>query len=141
MSKPFYSSNFLPVLKKVSHSIPRPATCLRSKQSPPAANHFLFLMVRALLRSTLMSRATSLSSSLSSVAAKNPISSFTTRVSTFPNVFFPPRFHRLSLRSYAAASAFDRVRVLNPIVEMDGNCYFPLKLRYVFFFINLAPLC
>lgn len=140
MSKPFYSSNFLPVLKKVSHSIPRPATSLRSKQSP-APNHFLFLMVRALLRSTLMSRATSLSSSLSSVAAKNPISSFTTRVSTFPNVFFPPRFHRLSLRSYAAASAFDRVRVLNPIVEMDGNCYFPLKLRYVFFFINLAPLC
>ncbi|KAG5039255.1 hypothetical protein JHK82_011414 [Glycine max] len=56
--------------------------------------------------------------------------------------------NRLSLRCYAARAAFDRVPVLNPIVEMDGDEMTRIiwrmikdKLKLEFLIDNLAALC
>lgn len=76
-----------------------------------------------------MAGATMLSSSQSSTVVKNPSLGALSNPRLFNgvlpgnNVSFSTRFNHVSLRCYASSAGFDRVRVLNPIVEMDGNFY------------------
>ncbi|KAG7033105.1 Isocitrate dehydrogenase [NADP], chloroplastic/mitochondrial [Cucurbita argyrosperma subsp. argyrosperma] len=81
--------------------------------------------MKARLIRTAMSSATLLSSSL---ALKNPSFHFSSTFSTPFNgrllknqLPCPIRFPAVSLRCYASSSGVDRVRVLNPVVEMDGD--------------------
>lgn len=84
-------------------------------------------MMPRLIRTT-MSTTTLFSSPF---ALKNPSSRFSsTSTSTLFNgtrfLTSPLRSHAVSLRCYASSpSAFDRVPVLNPVVEMDGmvSCF------------------
>ncbi|XP_015879071.1 isocitrate dehydrogenase [NADP] [Ziziphus jujuba] len=89
-------------------------------------------MLRARIRLSAMSGATAISSSAlsSSTAFRNPSLSFPSNsnsrffngVLTGNSVSFSASFTRTSLRCYASSSsAFDRVKVQNPIVEMDGD--------------------
>ncbi|CAB4275242.1 unnamed protein product [Prunus armeniaca] len=75
-----------------------------------------------------MSRAAMISSSASSsVAMRNPSLSFSSSPRLFNGVpvgnrvSFSVRFSHTSLRCYASSPGFDKIRVQNPIVEMDGD--------------------
>lgn len=90
-------------------------------------------MLRARLQLSAMSRAAMISSSASSsVAMRNPSLSFSSSPRLFNGVpvgnrvSFSVRFSHTSLRCYASSPGFDKIRVQNPIVEMDGQfpkCY------------------
>uniref|UniRef100_UPI0005CA6F3F isocitrate dehydrogenase [NADP] n=1 Tax=Fragaria vesca subsp. vesca TaxID=101020 RepID=UPI0005CA6F3F len=106
-------------------------------------------MLKASLQLSAMSRAALISSSSSSIIApRNPSFSFTSSPSLFNNgvrnrVSFAPTTNRTSLRCYAAAAGgFDRVRVQNPIVEMDGDemtriIWTAIKEKLIFPYVDL----
>lgn len=83
-------------------------------------------MFRAKLRLAAMSGAAILSSSYS-LTLKNPNLSISSNQMFFNEILFKNsstihnRFANASLRCFASAATFDRVRVQNPIVEMDGK--------------------
>ncbi|XP_020414773.1 isocitrate dehydrogenase [NADP], chloroplastic/mitochondrial isoform X2 [Prunus persica] len=85
-------------------------------------------MLRARLQLSAMSRAAMISSSASSsVAMRNPSLSFSSSPRLFNGVpvgnrvSFSVRFSHTSLRCYASSPGLDKIRVQNPIVEMDGD--------------------
>ncbi|TQD98074.1 hypothetical protein C1H46_016339 [Malus baccata] len=86
-------------------------------------------MLRARPQLSAMSRAAMMSSSSasSSAAMRNPRLSFSSSPRLFNGmplgnrVSFDARFRRTSLRCYASSAGFEKVRVQNPIVEMDGD--------------------
>ncbi|KAL0540846.1 hypothetical protein IC582_020863 [Cucumis melo] len=101
-------------------------------------------MMPRLIRTT-MSTTTLFSSPF---ALKNPSSRFSsTSTSTLFNgtrfLTSPLRSHAVSLRCYASSpSAFDRVPVLNPVVEMDGDemtriIWTMIKEKLIFPFLDL----
>ncbi|KAL4386830.1 hypothetical protein GQ457_09G009200 [Hibiscus cannabinus] len=96
--------------------------------------------------STMLSASFS-SSSVFAVRIKNPSSLLSSRF--FSNgvvsnrVVFSSHFPRaVSLRCFASSSGFDRVQVLNPIVEMDGDemtriIWSMIKDKLIFPYLNL----
>lgn len=84
-------------------------------------------VLRPKLRFGAMSGAAIFPSS-SSLALKNPNLSISSDQRFFNGILFKngsilhDRFPNASLRCFASAATFDRVRVQNPIVEMDGKC-------------------
>ncbi|KAM1130175.1 hypothetical protein ACFX19_045557 [Malus domestica] len=87
-------------------------------------------MLRARPQLSAMSRAAMMSSSSSassSAAMRNPRLSFSSSPRLFNgvplgnHVSFSAGFRSTSLRCYASSAGFDKVRVQNPIVEMDGD--------------------
>ncbi|KAL6139584.1 hypothetical protein ACLB2K_057888 [Fragaria x ananassa] len=106
-------------------------------------------MLKARLQLSAMSLAALISSSSSSIIApRNPSFSFTSAPSLFNNgvrnrVSFAATTNRTSLRCYAATSGgFDRVRVQNPIVEMDGDemtriIWTAIKEKLIFPYVDL----
>ncbi|CAN6572230.1 unnamed protein product [Malus baccata var. baccata] len=86
-------------------------------------------MLRARPRPSAVSRTAMMSSSsaTSSAAMRSPRLSSSSSPRLFNGVpignrvFFAARFSRTSLRCFASSAGFDKVRVQNPIVEMDGD--------------------
>lgn len=88
-------------------------------------------MLKARLQLSAMSRAAMMSSS--SMAQRNPSFSFASTPRLFNGVplgngngngnriSFAARSDFTSVRCYASSTGFDRIRVQNPIVEMDGD--------------------
>jgi hypothetical protein len=98
------------------------------------------LRLSAMSYGAKMIASTSSSSSSSSMSLRNP--SLQLRFSSTTSLFnggvlrggnknrvsfsSASRFAHVSLRCYASSSGFDRVRVQNPIVEMDGEFTFSM---------------
>lgn len=89
--------------------------------------------------STMLSSSSS-SSSILALRSGNPTSLLPSRF--FSNgvlnnrLVFSPRFPRaISLRCFASSTGFDKVQVLNPIVEMDGTTIL-LKRRLMRTFLD-----
>ncbi|TYI60368.1 hypothetical protein E1A91_D10G099500v1 [Gossypium mustelinum] len=107
------------------------------------------LRVRLGASSSSPASSTMLSSSSSILALRsnNPTSRLPSRF--FSNgvlnnqLVFSPRFPRaISLRCFASSSGFDKVQVLNPIVEMDGDemtriIWSLIKDKLIFPYLNL----
>lgn len=95
-------------------------------------------MLKARLQLSAMSRAAMMSSS--SMAQRNPSFSFTSTPRLFNGVplgngngnriSFAARSDFTSVRCYASSTGFDRIRVQNPIVEMDGQLAKAMVLLY-----------
>ncbi|KAA3479558.1 isocitrate dehydrogenase [NADP] [Gossypium australe] len=107
----------------------------------------LRLPLGAISSSPASSTMLSSSSSILALRTNNPISLLPSRF--FSNgvlnnqLVFSPHFPRaISLRCFASSSGFDKVQVLNPIVEMDGDemtriIWSLVKDKLIFPYLNL----